>query len=172
MRFGSEGSGTFTSKPILSLSSFMLSVVVGLISSFTMSTVYDMALASLGEGRQARSGVWHGQWQGVHAVTIKLEESGDALSGTARFARVIATRDGLKAIGETAELPLMNPKLDGDRLSFEVRGADESNPVILAEMEMRFTDEGEVELRRTGGEPEGTREDRLVTISMKREQSF
>lgn len=157
--------GTLTGRPLLSLSSFLLAIVVGLTSSFTFTTAYDLIRASMAGERQVASGVWHGQWQGVHAVTIKIEQSGGALSGTARFARVVETTDGPRAVGESAELPLINPRLDGDRLSFEVRGADESQKVILARLEMRFTGEGEAELRRE-------QEEESPAIPMLRERSF
>lgn len=173
MSLRTRASDTFTLRPLLPLSSFMLAMMVGLVSSFTFSTVYDLARASLSEARQeAPWGVWHGQWQGVHAVTIRLGESGKSLSGTARFAKVVVTGDGLRVIGESAELPLVNPRLEGDKLSFEVEGADESHPVIRAVMEMRFTEEGEAELRRMGAERDGTPEEKPLAIRMKREQSF
>lgn len=174
MRFWTAGKGTssFINRRLPSLSSFLLAILVGLISSFTFSTAYDMTSSALLSKPQIVCGFWHGQWQGVHAVTIKLEQRGDSLSGTARFSRVIATSEGPKAIGESAELPLVNPKLDGDRLSFEVRGSDETYPSILAEMEMRFTGEGEAELRRTGGKPESTRADSRMSIKMQHERSF
>jgi hypothetical protein len=147
--------------------------VVGLVSSFTFSTMYDMAFKMLSGEPQRISGVWQGRWHGVPAVTIRLEQNGDALGGTARFSRIIETSDGPKAVGETGELPLLNPRLEGRRLSFEVRGADETHPAIVAKMEMKFVNEVEAELRSSGEQLEGEQEDnRAMEIKMKRERSF
>jgi hypothetical protein len=160
-------------KPLLSFSSFILAIAVGIISSFTFSAAYDMARSAIGGERQSISGVWHGDWHGVQAVTIRLEQHGDAMiSGTARFSKIIATIDGPKAIGESVEMPLVNPQFDGERLSFEVQSADESYRAIVAEMKMRFASEGEAELLLTGRQPEGSPEGQALTIKLRRERSF
>jgi hypothetical protein len=129
-----------------------------------------MARSALSGRPQTVSGVWHGQWNGVHAVTLRLEQNG--LSGTARFTKIIETIDGPKAVGESREIPLVNPKFDGERLSFEVQSAGESYPATSAEMEMRFTGEGEADLRRTGGEPDVAPVYSRMAIKMKQERSF
>ena len=64
MRFVAEGGrarSPFARRPLLSLSSFLLSIAVGLISSFTFSTAYDMARAALSGQHQKVSGVRHGR---------------------------------------------------------------------------------------------------------------
>ncbi|HEY0321649.1 MAG TPA: hypothetical protein VGC66_11870 [Pyrinomonadaceae bacterium] len=163
----------FDRRPLLSLSSFILAIAVGIISSFTLSTAYDMARSAIVGERQTVSGVWRGSWQGVPAVTIRLEQQGDAMiSGTARFSKIIATNEGPKAVGETGELPLVNPQFDGERLLFEVESADESYTAAVSEMEMSFAGEGEAELRRTGGQPEGAPADQTMRIKMRKERSF
>lgn len=159
-------------RPLFSFSSFMLATAVGLVSSFTFSAVYDMARAALSNNPQTISGVWRGRWQDSPAVTIRLEQEGNALHGTAQFYRVVATADGPQTVGETVELPLLNPQLEGQRLSFEVRGTDEAHQATVAELEMWFDSDGEAELRRMGGQPEGAPEDKEPSIKMKRERSF
>jgi hypothetical protein len=170
MRFVIEGkrTGPPVRKPLLSLSSFLLAIAVGIISSFTFSTMFDMARMKLYGPGQAVQGLWHGQWHGVHAVTIRVERNGDALSGTARFSRVVVTRDGPKVVGESGTLSLINPKLKGDSLSFEVQSPEEMYPAITTIMEMRFTNEGEAELRRISGQ----QEDEVLPIAMSKERSF
>lgn len=175
MRFRIENRQTDASlrRPLFSFSSFVLATVVGLVSSFTFSTAYDMAYKKFSGGPQTISGVWQGRWHGVPAVTIRLEQNGEALGGTARFSRIIATADGPEAVGETVELPLLNPRLEGQRLSFEVRGADETQTAVVAEMEMKFVNEGEAELRYTDEQSEGEpKDDKAMGIKMKRERSF
>lgn len=174
MRFMTESrqTGGLLKRHLLSFSSFLLATIVGLVSSFTFSAVYDMAHTALYTEPQTISGVWRGSWHGVPAVTIRLEQQGDLLRGTAQFNTVIATKDGPQAASETKELQLENVRFDGERLSFEVWNTDESNTTIVARMEMRFENRTEAELRRTGGQPEGSPEDKEMGIKMKRERSF
>ena len=174
MRFGTESkrARSFAGRPMLSLSSFMLAIAVGIISSLTFSAAYDMARAALAGERHSVSGVWHGAWNGVHAVTIRLEQNGDRLSGTARFSIAVATGDGPKAAGETPELALVNPQLDGETLSFTVHGLGGSCKSTVAVVEMNFNNEGEAELRRKYDPPEDEMENEETVILMMRERSF
>src|ERR1043165_3106955 len=115
MRFEASSSRSsrailFNRKRLASLSSFILAVAVGLISSFTFSTAYDMARSALGVKQRQYTGVWRGQWHGVPAVTIKLTQNGDSVSGTASFNRIIKTDDGPRDYGASPELPLANPR--------------------------------------------------------------
>jgi hypothetical protein len=130
-----------------------------------------MARLRLYDERANVPGIWHGTWHGVHALTIRLEQDGERLGGTIRFSKIVERGDGAKVVGQTEELPLVNTRLDGERLSFEVYGVGESCKV-MAEMEMNFTNEGEAELRRTGGMPEEDEEGVAKIINMKRERSF
>lgn len=158
--------GYFINNRLLSLSSFLLAMAVGLVSSFTFSAAYDMTRRAFFGEPASLSGVWHGQWQGVHAVTIRLEQRGETLRGTAKFSRIIATNDGPKAVGAAEALPLINPKLSGDTLSFEVQDSEVSYSSIPLRMEMRFTGAGEAELRREQVKEEST------AITMFRDCSF
>ena len=170
MRFRQEKLGTVSvlKRRLPPLFSFALAVMVGLTSSFTFSTAFDMARRMFSAGTQTVSGVWQGQLQDVPAVTIKLEQNGNELS----FTNIRATTDGLKAVGETKELPLRNVRFDGRTLLFEVSNDREGAAEIVAEMEMIFTDETMAELRRTGGKPAGTPESSAMVITMRRERSF
>jgi hypothetical protein len=164
---------------MLSLSSFLLAIAVGLVSSFTFSTAYDMARAAIGGERQTVSGVWQGVWEDVPAVTVRLSDEGGFLSGTVQFTEIIRRLDGSRIIDRTNELPLVNPKFDGERLCFEVEYGPHpypfpasAQPAQLAEIELTFVGYDEAELRRTGGQPEGAPEDKAMVIKMKRMRSF
>lgn len=170
-RTESKPVGSYIRIPLLSLSSFVLAVVVGVVSSFTYSTAYDLILAALYGASQPVYGVWHGSLNGVHAVTIRLEQNGERVDGTARFSKIACTLDGPKVVGESEALALVNTRLDGGRLSFEVYGVGESGKT-MAVMEMNFVGAGEAELRRIGGVPESETEGEEMVIRMKREPSF
>jgi hypothetical protein len=174
MRFEAveERTSPFVHRPLLSLSSSLLAIAVGLISSFTFSTAYDMARAALFGHHQAIYGVWHGQRHGVHAVTIRLEKNGDGVRGTARFSKIIETGDGPRVVGETPELSLINPSFNGERLFFEVQSGEETGLTVVPVMEMSFINEAEAELRRTGRQAEDASQEKALTIIMKKEQSF
>jgi hypothetical protein len=167
----SKRSGGRIQRPLLSLSSFLLAIAVGITSSFIFSAAYDMARLRLYGERANVSGTWHGAWRGVHAVTIRLEQEGERLGGTVRFSKIVERGDGAKVVGQTNELPLVNARLEGERLSFEVYGLGESCKV-MAEMEMNFVDEGEAELRRTNGVSYAGEADAAQVITMRRERSF
>ncbi|HKS28623.1 MAG TPA: hypothetical protein VJS44_12425 [Pyrinomonadaceae bacterium] len=159
----------FLGRPLLSLSSFLLAIAVGLISSFTFSAAYDMARASLSDEPQNISGVWHGYWNGAHALTVRLEQGCDSLKGTARFSRIVETDDGPKVIGVSETVQLINPRLSGDRLSFEVIDPDFCFSKVVIRMSMRFTKQGEAELWR---EKEFVEGEEAGTITMLQESSF
>jgi hypothetical protein len=158
-------------RPFLSFSSFMLAIAVGLISSFTFSAAYDMARSALAPKSQTVAGVWRGHWHGVPAVTIKLEQKMEALSGTASLKKVVATENGARAVGESTEIPLSNPRFDGKRLLFELHSTDGIHPPVFVEMEMRFENGGEAELRLARREAEASAEDKEI-IKLRRERSF
>jgi hypothetical protein len=168
---GSNRSILFNRRPLVSLSSFILAAAVGLISSFTFSTAYDMARFQFGGEFRTVAGVWRGQWHGVHAVTIKLTQNGDSFSGTARFNRIIRTDDGPHVEGVSPELPLSNLQFDGHRLSFEIHleEGEEVHPRIFVAMEMWLENEDEALLRSSGRESTDSSEE---PIRMRREPPF
>lgn len=165
---GRGQANAFVNRSFLSFSSFVLATMVGIVSSFTFSTAYDMARKALFDEQQEIAGVWHGEWHGVPAVTIHLEEQDGALKGTAEFYTIFATAAGPKRVGQTGELQLINPRFNGKKLSFEVQSSDIIYPVITAQMEMSFVGEGRAELRPTGQPPGSRPENQETTINMKR----
>jgi hypothetical protein len=172
MGFGnlSRGKGEFLKRPLLSLSSFVLAIAVGIISSFIFSSAFDMARSAFVGKSQIISGLWRGHWKGIPAVTIKLERKKEQLSGTASFKRVVATESGARVMGESPEIPLINPRFDGKSLLFELRAMDEIHPPTMIEMEMRFENDGEAVLHAIGREAVGAPDGEI--IKMKRERSF
>lgn len=164
--------GATLAKPLMSLASFLLSVAVGTVSSFTYSAAYDMARSAFSAKPVEVSGVWRGYWHGVPAASIKLEERDGALSGTVIFTAVVETEEGPRASGESPELPLINTRFDGKRLVFELHGMDEIRPTVFIEMEMTFEDEKTAELRCTRRDSVDVPKDEVPTIKMERESSF
>ncbi len=162
----------FPKRPLLSFSSFLLATTIGLISSFTFSTTYDMARSALRHKPQTVSGVWQGEWQGIRAVTIKLEQQNDTVSGTVTFYRIVATEDGPKVEGQSEEIPIINARLEGKRLVFELGAIDEIHPRLFVEMEMSFEKEDEAILRCARLGLEDSAEDTETIIYMTREPSF
>ncbi|MBD0370954.1 MAG: hypothetical protein ICV60_08975 [Pyrinomonadaceae bacterium] len=173
MRFQAEGKRSpFAGRPLLSLSSFVLAVTVGLISSFTFSTAYDLARVMIyGQSPADVSGVWRGYWEGVPAVTVTLKQQGESLSGTAKFIRVINSEDGPQVAGESQEIPLINPRLQGNKLSFELYSLDGIYTAFV-EMEMSFENQEEAELRSTRRDSADVPIDKEPPLRMRREPSF
>ena len=171
MSFGasSKRATLFNRRPLASLSSFILAVAVGLISSFTFSTAYDMARSALGAEQRSVAGVWRGEWHGVPAVTIKLMKNGDSLSGTASFNRIFNSENGLRSEASSQEIPIVNPRLEGKRLLFELQAPDNIQPTIFIKMEMSFENEDEAVLHCTGRESTDSSEE---PVRLRREPPF
>jgi hypothetical protein len=172
-RTESKRFGGRVQRPLLSLSSFILAIMVGVISSFLFSAAYDMTRPVMsGQQRPAVSGVWRGYWQKVPAVTVKLEEQDGHLSGTVSFNRIFNTYDGPRSEEAAREIPIVNPRLEGKRLLFELQAPEDFYPTLVVEMEMSFENEGEVGLRCTRRNSIDVPVDKEPPIRMRLERSF
>ena len=156
--------------PMLSATSFLLAAAVGLISALIFSNAYDMARVSLFNQERRVEGVWSARWRDIPAVTVRLKQEGEIISGTVQFKKILSSPFCPVAIDSTGELPLMHPRLDGERLFFEVHDDSDCSPANLLEMEMRFTGKDDAELYRHSLLPYNRDGD--VGLCMKREDSF
>lgn len=93
-----------------------------------LSVVAVLAIATqlAGRARSPFAGTWQGKLNGLPAVTLTVQEVGGRLTGAIVF--YMQKRDAVNATwrveGGSIE-PLIDPHIDGRRLSFEVRRATE-----------------------------------------------
>ncbi len=156
-------------KLALALAAFILTLSCGLAAALYFRPPRDWMSAQDTSNLHRIAGTWRGKWHGVEAVNLQLESACAPLNGTVRFYRLTKTAEGFQADGHTDDLPLMNPKFDGETLSFHVSNQARHGELIEAEMEMRMVDENRAELRRVGGIPANTSEDTQTVIEMARD---
>jgi D-alanyl-D-alanine carboxypeptidase len=65
-------------------------------------------------------GIWKGMLEDIPAIVLAVKNDGGKLSGSATFHRIVNDGSGPKSEGKEAT-DLLNPKLDGNTLSFEVK---------------------------------------------------
>jgi hypothetical protein len=154
----------------LALVAFVLTLSCGLAAALSFRAARDWISGPTGAGVSSVAGTWHGKWHGVEAVNVRIDSRSEPVTGTVRFYRLTKTAEGFQADGHTDDLPLMNPKFDGETLSFHVsNNAPEERRRIEADIEMRLVDENRAELRRVGGVPANTSEDNRTVIEMARD---
>src|SRR6516165_8831327 len=93
------------------------------------------------------AGTWEAKFKGAVICTIKLE-AGDKISGTASACNINVDSDGNLIEPESASepadpLPLLNPKVEGDTLTFEVRDEGDEHPT-KAQIELKGNDRAEL----------------------------
>ena len=113
-----------------------------------------VAASAFGASDKSLAGTWQGQMRGLLTVTLSINTGGDKLSGTAIF---YATRDdggGPMVVGK-AESPLIDPKFDGQTLSFQVEN-EVLSPLRPERytFEMKLAGENEAELKPAGDQSE------------------
>jgi len=96
------------------------------------------------------AGTWQGKLDGVPAVTLTVKEEGRTWSGTIVFYKILDDGSGPRVAGKDTSV-LVNPKLEGKVLSFQVKGQNDA----LIGFQMELTGNGEGELKgkatQTGG---------------------
>jgi len=98
-------------------------------------------------------GTWQGKVDGVPAVTLTVKEDGAAWSGTVVFYKILDDGSGPRVTGKDTSV-LVNPKLEGKVLSFQVKGQNDT--LIGFQMELTGSGEGELKGKATqtgGGAP-------------------
>ena len=89
-------------------------------------------------------GTWEAKFNGQVFCTIKLE-AGNEINGTFSLGDIRVDDDGelMEASSAQETAAILHPKIEGERLSFEVKDGDENEPMKLA---MRVEDERHGEL--------------------------
>jgi hypothetical protein len=85
-------------------------------------------------------GVWEGKLEGMPGVTLTLGNDTGELGGTIVFNAVDSAHN--RIIANSTHL-LMHPHIEGNTLSFEVKGPDRSQAVHVT---VKLTDDGKAEL--------------------------
>lgn len=107
--------------------------------------------AQQGKAQKAFAGAWEGKFKDTVFCLLKLE-AGTKISGTMSPGKIAVNDEGDITEAEPSDpppsgqdLPILDPKLEGNKLSFEWKeGPDDPEP---AKFEMTLTSEGEADLR-------------------------
>ena len=94
------------------------------------------------------AGTWEAKFKGTVICTIALETA-EKITGTASACNINVDDDGNLIEPEAAQgpaepAPILNPKVDGGTLSFEIRDEDDEHPT---RMQIELKGEGRAELR-------------------------
>lgn len=99
-------------------------------------------LGGLAAAESPLDGTWQGKMDGVPAVAVTVKDNGGKLSGTVTFYRIVNDGSGPRAEGKNTS-DLVNPKLEGKTLSFQVRNPNNE----LSSFQMELTAENEAILK-------------------------
>ena len=139
-------------KLLFTLASFLLAATCGIASTFSLTFVSsDKNGKNIGSANDI-AGVWRGEWRGLPGATLVIETP-DKIKGAVTFYLLKKNSSGEPEIADdTGELPLIEPKLENDVLSFKLKRR-QSEDVIKAKM--IFTDEDEAVLKLESDEIKG-----------------
>ncbi len=95
-------------------------------------------------------GTWQGRVDGVPAVTLTVKDEGRGWSGTIVFYKILDEGSGPQVAGKDTCV-LVNPKREGNVLSFQVK--DRNEALIGFQLELTGSNEGELKGKptQTGG---------------------
>ncbi len=155
----------------LALAAFILTLSCGLAATLSFRAARGWISGPTAAQTRSLAGTWRGNWHGVEAVNLQIDSQSEPVTGTVRFYRLTKTEQGFQADGHTDDLPLMNPKLDGETLSFHIsNGAPVEGHLIEMDMELRLVGENRAELRRVDDTPGNSPEARQTVIEMTRDE--
>jgi hypothetical protein len=110
--------------------------------------------AQEGKTQKAFSGTWEGKFKGTVFCVLKLE-AGSPISGMLSPGRISVNDDGDITEAEPSnpeppgkDFPILNPKVEDGKLSFEWKEGEADNETM--KFEMKLTGESEAELRFVG----------------------
>ncbi len=92
----------------------------------SVSLVTTAALSAQPGGAGTWTGVWEGQLDGQPSVTLTLAEDSGELGGTLVL-NIISAEEGQPHVVAREPHVLVQPRVDGNKLSFEVRRIDKSS---------------------------------------------
>ncbi len=100
----------------------------------------------------AFAGTWEGRFKGAVFCVLRLE-AGEKISGTLSPGRISVNEDGDITDAQPSdpepsgkELPILNPKIAGGKLSFDWKDTDDET----SKFDLKITGEGDAELRLIG----------------------
>jgi len=124
-------------------------VVLALLTIARLSAVLS---AQENQAQKAFAGTWEGKFKGTVFCVLTLE-AGEKISGTLSPGTITVNDDGDITDGQPSapepsgkELPIMNPKIEDGKLSFDWKDSDDDT----SKFELKITGEGEAELRLVG----------------------
>ena len=107
-----------------------------------LTLVLTMVLLGAASGESIFAGTWQGKMGDLPAVTLTVKDDGGKLSGTVVFYLLMRAteKDSWHVDGKATET-LIEPKVEGNVLSFEVRhhtshGSDEYGPNVAMRVEL------------------------------------
>jgi hypothetical protein len=117
-----------------------------------LSMVAGLTAARSQENQKVFSGTWEGKFKGAVFCVLTLQ-AGEKISGTLSPGTITANDDGEITDARPSdpepsgkELPILNPKIEDGRLSFDWKDTDDET----SKFELKITGEGEAELRLIG----------------------
>jgi hypothetical protein len=112
------------SKFMLSLLAAMIAVVVAGSRSPAFAQTSAAATAA-----SRWAGSWEGKLEGLPSVVLRISESGEAVDGQVSFNIIKRVAGGSPAIAGTMTVPMVNPRIQGNDLAFQVVREDRNgNP--------------------------------------------
>lgn len=154
----------------LALLAFVLTLSCGLAAALSFRAARDWISGPTDASLRSLAGTWHGKWHGVEAVNLQIDSRNEHVTGTIRFYRVAQTEQGLRADGQTDDLPLIDPQFTCQTLFFHVSNNARHGELVEADIEMRLISEGKAELRRVDGDPPNPSKDQQTVVEMTREE--
>ena len=110
------------------------------------------AMLSGQQTQVAFAGTWEGRFKGAVFCVLRLE-AGEKISGTLSPGRISVNEDGDITDAQPSdpepsgkELPILNPKIAGGKLSFDWKDTDDET----SKFDLKITGEGDAELRLIG----------------------
>jgi hypothetical protein len=118
---------------------------------FLLAVISSTVLAAQDSGAQKRfAGLWEAKLKDKVICAIKLEAAANNISGAVLACQIHVNGDGELIEQESSEPsddkpePILDPKVQGDTLSFAVKDEDDEQPL---KFELKLTGEAQAELR-------------------------
>jgi hypothetical protein len=110
-----------------------------------LACLFALPAGLIAQDPRAYAGVWEAKFHDSVFCVLRIENS-DRISGTLSAGSISLNDDGelIAAEGSEKDYPILNPKLYGDRLTFDWK--DESDNSAL-KFEVKLTGEGKADLR-------------------------
>ena len=115
----------------------------------TIAGLLAVLFAQENQAQKAFAGTWEGKFKGAVFCVLSLQ-AGEKIAGTLSPGQITVNDDGDITKAQPSEpepsgkeLPILNPKIDDRKLSFDWKDSDDDT----SKFELKITGEGEAELR-------------------------